>query len=94
VNILVVSLLVLVGLLFVLEAGLRWLFGFGNPLLYLADQEMGYLLAPNQRTKRFGNRIAINEYSMRSATMTRTRPPFNAAGSVTGRFRCEWGLVD
>lgn len=70
-----VSLLVLVGLLLALEAGLRWLFGFGNPLLYLADQEMGYLLAPNQRTKRFGNRIAINEYSMRSPTMTRTRPP-------------------
>jgi hypothetical protein len=75
VNILLVSLLVLVGLLFVLEGGLRWIFGFGNPLLYLADQEMGYLLAPNQRTKRLGNRIAINEYSMRSPTMTRTRPP-------------------
>jgi hypothetical protein len=70
-----VSLLVLVGLLIVLEAGLRWLFGFGNPLLYLADPAMGYLLAPNQRTKRFGNRIAINEYSMRSPTITRTRPP-------------------
>ena len=74
-NILLVSLLVWVGLLFVLEAGLRWLFGFGNPLLYLADQDMGYLLAPNQRTKRLGNRIAINEYSMRSPTITKTRPP-------------------
>lgn len=74
-NILLVSLLVWVGLLLVLEAGLRWIFGFGNPLLYLADPEMGYLLAPNQRTKRFGNRIAINEYSMRSPTITETRPP-------------------
>lgn len=74
-NILLVSLLVWVGLLLVLEVGLRLIFGFGNPLLYLADPDMGYLLAPNQYTKRLGNRIVINEYSMRSPTLTRTRPP-------------------
>src|ERR687886_3127627 len=63
-----------VGLLVMLEGVLRLLLGFGNPLLYIADEEIGYLLAPNQRTKRFGNRIAINEYSMRSSTITNTRP--------------------
>lgn len=73
-NILLVSLLVWVGLLLLLEAGLRLIFGFGNPLLYLADPDMGYLLAPDQRTRRFGNRIIINEYSMRSSTITKTRP--------------------
>ncbi len=73
-NILLVSLAVLVGLLIVLEVGLQWLLGMGNPLLYLADEEIGYLLAPNQRTRRLGNRIVINDYSMRSPTITRTRP--------------------
>ncbi|WP_414548368.1 SGNH/GDSL hydrolase family protein [Anabaena sp. CCY 0017] len=56
-----------VGLCVVVEVGLRSLFGFGNPLLYLGDPQIGYLLAPNQRTRRFGNRIQINQYSMRSA---------------------------
>lgn len=66
-------LLVVVGLVLILEVGLR-LFGFGNPLLYITDPEIGYLLAPCQRTRRMGNRIAINQYSMRSQNMTRSRP--------------------
>ncbi|HIK07600.1 MAG TPA: SGNH/GDSL hydrolase family protein [Trichormus sp. M33_DOE_039] len=57
------------------EIGLRSLFGFGNPLTYIADDEIGYLLAPNQRTRRFGNRIEINEYSMRSASVSQTPAP-------------------
>ncbi|WNZ23542.1 SGNH/GDSL hydrolase family protein [Leptolyngbya sp. NK1-12] len=57
-----------------LELGLR-LFGFGNPLIYIADPQIGYLLAPNQQTRRFGKRIAINQYSMRSPNITATRPP-------------------
>lgn len=64
---------VVVGLSLILEVGLR-LFGFGNPLIYIADPEIGYLLAPNQRTRRLGNRIVINEYSMRSQSITRSRP--------------------
>ncbi|NEO33843.1 MAG: SGNH/GDSL hydrolase family protein [Symploca sp. SIO3C6] len=63
----------LVGLLVVLEVSLRFL-GFGNPLTYLADEEIGYLLAPNQSTRRLGNRIAINEYSMRTQSITAKRP--------------------
>jgi len=56
-----------------LEIGLRS-FGFGKPLLYIADPQIGYLLAPNQQTRRFGNQILINQYSMRSDTVTSDRP--------------------
>ncbi len=65
----------LVGLPILLELGLRLLFGFGNPLIYLADSDIGYLLAPNQQTRRFGNRIAINQYSMRSPAIAPTPAP-------------------
>ncbi len=67
-----IIILVVVGLFLVIEVGLRSLFGFGNPLTYIADEEIGYLLAPNQRTRRFGNRIVINEYSMRSMAIQKT----------------------
>lgn len=72
---LIIALTVIVGLLVVIEVGLRSLFGFGNPLIYIADPQVGYLLAPNQRTRRFGNRIEINEYSMRSAPISQTPAP-------------------
>lgn len=62
------------GVLILLEISLRLLFGFGNPLLYVADPQIGYLLAPNQRTRRFGNQLLINQYSMRSAEIMPTRP--------------------
>lgn len=66
VQILLPILAVVAVLLLLLEIGLRLWFGFGNPLIYIADEQIGYLLAPNQRTRRFGNRIEINQYSMRS----------------------------
>lgn len=66
---------VLIGLFLLLEVGLRLFWGFGNPLIYIADEEIGYLLAPNQKTKRFGNRISINEYSMRSPAIAKECPP-------------------
>ncbi|BAY96590.1 hypothetical protein NIES37_05240 [Tolypothrix tenuis PCC 7101] len=72
---LIVILVVVIGLSLVIEMGLRSLFGFGNPLIYIGDQEIGYLLAPNQRTRRFGNRIEINDYSMRSGAITPTPAP-------------------
>ncbi|HTL90490.1 MAG TPA: SGNH/GDSL hydrolase family protein [Leptolyngbya sp.] len=59
----------LIALIF-LELALRIFFGFGDPLLYLADDHIGYLLAPNQSVRRFGNRIEINDDSMRSRTVT------------------------
>lgn len=65
---------VIIGLVVLTEVGLRVLFGFGNPLIYIADEQIGYLLAPNQKVRRFGNRIAINQYSMRSPEVTLSRP--------------------
>ncbi len=57
-----------------MELALRYFFGFGRPLIYQGDPEIGYLLAPNQSTRRFGNRIAINQYSMRSDAIALPRP--------------------
>lgn len=70
-----IILAVVVGFFVATEIGLRSLFGFGNPLIYIGDAEIGYLLAPNQRTCRFGNRIEINEYSMRGAPIPKTPAP-------------------
>jgi hypothetical protein len=72
--ILLITLLITIGLIAV-EIGLRSLFGFGNPLVYIGDEQIGYLLAPNQHTRRFGNRIDINEYSMRSESIAKTPAP-------------------
>ena len=72
---LLVILAVVIGLLVAIEVGLRSLFGFGNPLIYVGDEQIGYLLAPNQHTRRFGNRIEINEYSMRSQPIQKTPAP-------------------
>ncbi|MEM7714394.1 MAG: SGNH/GDSL hydrolase family protein [Cyanobacteria bacterium P01_A01_bin.68] len=59
----------IVGLFVATEIGLRLLFGFGNPLTYIGDEKIGYLLTPSQRTRRFGNRIEINQYSMRGGNI-------------------------
>lgn len=63
----------IVGLIVLLELSLRIIFGFGNPPLYIADKEIGYLLAPNQKVRRFGNRIEIDRYSLRSESFTEKR---------------------
>jgi lysophospholipase L1-like esterase len=57
-----------------IEVGLQWLGGFGHPPLYQADDHIGYLLAPNQRLRRLGNRIEINQYSMRTGPIAAQRP--------------------
>lgn len=69
-NVALIVLAVTVALVVVIESTLRLLFGFGNPLIYIADDRCGYLLAPNQSVRRFGNRIEINQYSMRSPAIT------------------------
>ena len=56
---------IIICLLGILEIGLRLVVGFGNPLTYNTDSKIGYLLTPNQSVTRFGNRIKINQYSMR-----------------------------
>lgn len=65
VKVVLIILAVTAGLGAAIEVILRVLLGFGNPLIYIADAECGYLLAPNQKVRRLGNRIEINEYSMR-----------------------------
>jgi hypothetical protein len=68
-----IILVVIVGFLVILEVGLRLILDLGNPLIYISDQQIGYLLAPNQRTRKLGNLIEINQYSMRSPNITITR---------------------
>lgn len=74
-------LLAILGITFALlaltELGLRVFLGFGNPLIYIADEDIGYLLAPNQKVRRFGNLIEINQYSMRTSTITPLPPDSN-----------------
>ncbi|MGC9502103.1 SGNH/GDSL hydrolase family protein [Baaleninema sp.] len=70
-----VVLLAIAGLAVAIEIGLRVLFGFGKPPLYVADDTIGYRLAPNQQTRRLGNRIEINRYSMRSEDIAPTPNP-------------------
>lgn len=55
--------------LVLIELVLRVGYGFGNPPLYIGDEKIGYLLAPNQKVRRFNNRIEINEYSMRAGAI-------------------------
>lgn len=57
--------LVVICILFI-EAGLRLLTGLGNPPLSQTDETIEYMFKPNQDIRRFGNRIKINEYGMRS----------------------------
>jgi lysophospholipase L1-like esterase len=66
--------IVILGTLAAGEVALRLILGFGNPLIYVADEEIGYFLAPDQRVRRLGNLIAINQYSMRGSPVTAMPP--------------------
>jgi hypothetical protein len=73
-KILLIIVTALVGIIVIVEGSLRLIVGLGNPLIYLADEEIGYLLAPNQQVRRRGNRIEINQYSMRSKAIAPQKP--------------------
>ena len=73
----------LLGALILVEVALRVGFGFGSPPLYVGDDQIGYLLAPSQKVRRFGNRIEINAYSMRAGAI---RPKNTQTNSNTLRF--------
>lgn len=45
----------------------RWHLGLGTPPLMTADAELEYRYLPNQDVMRFGNRILIDSFGMRSA---------------------------
>lgn len=53
-------------LIIIAEILLRATFGFGNPVLYIKDEQIGYLVAPNQKTYRNRKLIQVNQYSMRT----------------------------
>lgn len=74
-TIFILGAIVALGLGIALEVSLRLIFGLGNPLIYRSDPEIGYLLAPNQKVRRFNKRIQINQYSMRSGEVDPRRPP-------------------
>lgn len=67
-NFLTIALFILLFLV-IIEIILRG-FGLGKNIIYLPDEKIGYIPAPNQRLRRMGNRIEINEYSMRSPPLT------------------------
>ncbi|MDJ0718316.1 MAG: SGNH/GDSL hydrolase family protein [Prochloraceae cyanobacterium] len=73
-SVLLVVLVLMVVIVTLLEVGLRLTVGLGNPLIYIPDEEIGYLLAPNQKVRRMGNRIEINQYSMRSDSFSEVKP--------------------
>lgn len=56
--------------LLAVEFGLRITTGLGNPPLFQADEEIGYLMAPGQEVYRLGNRVAINRFHQRSEDIT------------------------
>lgn len=61
-----ISLGILIISLLIIEGSLRLFFGLGKRPIYIADDEIGYLLAPNQNIRRLGKLTIINQYSMRT----------------------------
>ncbi len=57
---------ILLIILLVIEGSLRLFFGLGKRPIYIADDKIGYLLAPNQNVRRLGKLTIINQYSMRT----------------------------
>ncbi len=58
----------------------RLALGLGDPPLYQPHPTIGYLLAPGQSCRPFGNRFEVNDFSMRSA-------PFAAPRSASNELR-------
>jgi hypothetical protein len=65
-------LLLLLGLL---GEGLLQFWGFGHPLLYVNDAQIGYYPAPNQEVRRYGGLVRTNQFGMRSPHVEREKPP-------------------
>lgn len=57
------------------ELAARFFFGLGNPPLLIANAKIEYLFRPNQSLRRFGNRIFINDYGMRSEHLSTVLRP-------------------
>jgi hypothetical protein len=67
--------LLIIILIFVFgEFALRF-YGFGDPLLYITPSEIGYIPKPNQEIQRYGGRVFINSFGMRSAEFSEKKSP-------------------
>mgnify|MGYP000659750039 CR=1 FL=1 len=68
--------LLLIGALLVgaTEIGLR-VFGFGRPILFVQDAEIGYYPKPSQTAKYPGRVVSINNHGMRAADIGPVKPP-------------------
>jgi GDSL-like Lipase/Acylhydrolase family len=77
-----ITIALLVAILALIELVLRLRYGLGDPLLYIGDPEIGYLIAPNQSVIRNGNPIRINQFSMRSDAIA----PMKAVGETRMLF--------
>ncbi len=70
--------LVAIGLLLlvaaVLSEGLLRFWGFGKPILYLSDAQIGFYPMPNQATNRQGGRVTINSFGMRAPDYAAKKP--------------------
>jgi hypothetical protein len=67
-----------VGLLVFTEIGLR-IYGFGNPILFIQDPDIGYHPLPSQTLRHPGRVVSINSHGMRS--------PETGAAKATGITR-------
>ena len=65
-KILLIILAGITGVTVLSEVAFRLVMGLGDPPLYIADPEIGYLLAPEQKLRRQGSVYETNQYSMRS----------------------------
>ena len=52
----------------------RYVLGLGDPPLSLAHDQIEYLFKPNQDVMRFGHRIIINAYGMRTENFPKAKP--------------------
>jgi hypothetical protein len=52
----------------------RFVLGLGSPPLSIAHPKIEYMFKPNQDVQRFGNRVLIKAYGMRTADFARVKP--------------------
>ncbi len=62
-----------VGLVLIVEVGLRVALGLGSPVLFVRDARFGYFPLGNQHLHRFFERIDVNRFGMRSAEPPATK---------------------
>ncbi len=67
------GIVILLVLLVTAELIARYVFGFGDPPVYVRDAAMEYLAEPSRSYRRFGQRISFNQWSMRSDEFSKTK---------------------